>query len=76
MSYCRFSEGDVYLYHDGSRYCCCSCGLNKLLPSGFHESTYLDTPQDTYEHMLKHKTAGHDFPESVLEELKEEMDNA
>lgn len=36
MSYCRFSDGDVYLYaHVDGGYECCACALQPLVPTIF-----------------------------------------
>lgn len=40
MSYCRFSDGDVYMYHDvGGYVSCCVCRLTKELPEPWTEAT-------------------------------------
>jgi len=46
MSYCRFSDGDVYLYPDVNGYiCCCSCRLAPMVNTIFTkgDSAFLGT---------------------------------
>lgn len=67
MSYCRFSDGDVYLfYHVNGFYDCCGCRLNS-------EKTSFNTPSETLEHLKEHIAAGHDVPGYAIKRLKQEI---
>lgn len=63
MSYCRFSEADVYVYMDvGGYLCCCACPLGT---TSFHA----DSTRVMVDHLAQHAAAGHDFPAHVIPEL-------
>lgn len=76
MSYCRFSNGDVYLYFSVGNYISC-CGCSLIEDDG---STTTDTDlsqrfytfTDAIEHMNTHKQQGHKFPDDVIPALVEE----
>lgn len=81
MSYCRPSNGDVYLYADvDGGWTCCACGLPPLLnwydPTQgglqFPPSVRLSTIGEVVAHLEKHRTAGHQFPDSALERARNE----
>lgn len=69
MSYCRFGEGDVYLYHSsGGGFVCCECSLDsksrwKRFPSR----------RRALAHLLRHKAVGQRVPARALSRLKAEM---
>ncbi len=68
MSYCRFSEGDEYVYLDCSGYLtCCGCHLDP--PAWEHHST-----ADMLAHLDAHRAAGHDVPDGCIEGLKADAD--
>ena len=71
MSYCRFSEGDVYLYAFGKgnddRYHCCSCSLSPT------KDMILYSPQEALNHLLQHHLFGDFVPDRAFAELEEEM---
>lgn len=72
MSYCRFGEGDVYLYSSGDTYICALCLLQmelQVVPVN-HK---MDSPREVFNHMIEHKRAGHDFPSRVFERLAQEI---
>lgn len=56
MSFCRFSEGEVYMYPAQDGIVCCGCKLSESEPTVF---TSID---DAVEHLLKHCIAGHKAP--------------
>ena len=73
MSYCRFSNADIYLYEDIAGYiCCCAC----LLTESEWVSIELYSPQEALDHVKKHREAGHNVPEYVDERLKREIEQA
>ncbi len=66
MSYCRFGEGDVYLYEDvAGGYTCCGCRLAG--PSHF------DTRKATLEHLFDHRDEGHCVPQHAIYRLQREI---
>lgn len=66
MSYCRFNEGDVYVYESDQGIECCGCA--------FGGSKTFATPADTVAHLMEHRAAGHDVPQSAIDELQAEAD--
>jgi hypothetical protein len=86
MSYCRFSDGDVYMFastQGGVE--CCACRLTPQetyvteLTLGqpqhyqMHGSLNFKTEQDALAHLEHHRAAGHDVPEYALERLRREI---
>ncbi len=70
MSYCRFGEGDVYMYmhiHGGIR--CCGC---KLVNQGISDPIF-HFYIDAIKHLVTHREYGHKVPDYVLSRLQEEM---
>lgn len=73
MAYCRFTDGDVYVYESERGIECCACrfeGYNEgaILP----RSRVLATPADAVAHLLEHRMAGHDIPQDAIDELQAE----
>ena len=69
MSYCRFCEGDVYLFADvAGGWSCCGCRLP--LPHHF------DTRQETLDHLLYHRSEGHKVPQHAIDRLNREIAEA
>ena len=71
MAYARFSYCDVYVFLSVSGHlecCMCRLGPDLLAPN----------TSEMLAHLQRHREAGHDVPEEVLEELrdKEEYINA
>jgi len=67
MSYCRFSDGDVYMYPSGKGIIeCCACRL----PGG--DFRLFSTKQDALDHLMWHKRAGHKVPQHAIDRLKRE----
>ena len=75
MSYCRFIDGDVYMYPDvrgGIR--CCACRLNEPAPGGiFGRSERFDTAREALDHLFKHRDAGHHVPQCAINQLLDEI---
>ena len=74
MSYCRFSEGDVYMYAGARGWICCACRLNPDLEH-FADSV-MASPQGALEHLFQHRTAGHEVPEYAIQRLNGEIKDA
>lgn len=76
MSYCRFSDADVYVYLDVGGYLnCCACSLGKLEDGDlFPESFYATATDDMLAHLQLHRDAGHDVPDYAIERLREERE--
>jgi hypothetical protein len=67
MSYCRFIEGDAYVFRTfDDRLCCCGCI--------FGNEQMFDTEQAMLDHLAAHTAAGHDIPADAIERLTEERD--
>lgn len=63
MSYCRFSNADVYVYMDvGGYLCCCGCSLSD---DGRHYGT-----SDMVAHLREHIAKGDDVPDDVIPALE------
>ena len=72
MSYCRWSEGNVYMFPSGNSIICMCCSL--MLGDGFdREDVILNTVQEALEHLQQHRDAGHDVPDCAFERLRAEM---
>lgn len=71
MSYCRWIDGDLYIYHsvDGGLVCC-ACRL--LGENG--ENFRAFKRSDMIAHIEAHVAAGHDVQEYVVKELQAEME--
>lgn len=73
MSYCRFIEGDVYMYptvsHGNEVVCCCMCSLDAEEPF-----VYLDTLEDARKHLLKHIDRGDHVPARAFMAIQEEIE--
>jgi hypothetical protein len=67
MSYCRFGEGDVYMYPTKGGIECCSCQLRTGA-----ELVVLEDATAALAHLVCHRAAGHDVPQHALERLIEE----
>ena len=90
MSYCRFSEGDVYVFTSSIGLECCGCSLiprHWVERPGSFLGGYLaqDNPDDTevYDsneamiaHLERHQAAGHDVPEDAFRRLRDPEDAA
>lgn len=67
MAYCRFSDGDVYLYYSiGDIYVCCGCSLHE------GENVEMDTLFEAIRHLDTHVEKGDKVPEYAFERLEEE----
>ena len=77
MSYCRFGEGDVYMYGMSDGICCCACLLSPtkgLFGLGFDMS--FDGADEALDHLFEHRKAGHDVPEYAIARLTREVEDA
>ena len=69
MSYCRFSEGDVYLIaHANGRWSCYLCKME----DGQRIVT-LNTLGEVQDHLQAHRDAGHKVPERAFALVREEI---
>lgn len=68
MSYCRMSEGDVYMYHDIlGGIVCCGCRFR-----GENGSVFFSR-MEALEHLEYHISFGDEVPERAIKRLKEEI---
>lgn len=68
MSYCRMSEGDVYMYpsvYGGIE--CCGCRLEKCEHTVFFKRT------DALKHLKEHRLQGHVVPQHAFDRLEREL---
>lgn len=76
MAYCRFSDGDIYLYQSiGGGIFCDMCPLQPPLTSADAAANVFATYDETIAHVQKHIAAGHHVPDGVIEELERDRDN-
>ena len=77
MSYCRFSDGDVYMYDSvkGGLHCCaCRLGDETLeVPWDWGPDVVFHSRLDAHEHLMEHKEAGHSVPQYAFDMLVEEI---
>lgn len=68
MSYCRFSDGDVYLlpYVNGG-ILCCACWLND------RDNNIFYSRKEVIAHLDKHREAGFEVPEYAYDRLRKEI---
>lgn len=68
MSYCRFGEGDVYVFHTAGSpgLECCACILSP------HSRRFV-TRSEMVEHLREHESAGHSVPGDVIPNLEAEI---
>ena len=71
MSYCRFNDGDVYVYESvlGS-FVCDLCRLQEKWGVSF----YSRTRSGMIAHLEEHIEAGHHVPECAIKRLREEIE--
>lgn len=66
MSYCRFLEGDVYVFMSvGGHLQCCAC----ILDIEDWHSFEAKSTQEMVDHLKEHRGAGHHVPERVYADL-------
>ena len=76
MSYCRFSEGDVYMYDSGDRIVCCACKLISTKDRwGNASDVTLYNSKQALKHLKEHIYAGHKVPKYATDRLKEDIKN-
>lgn len=69
MSYCRFGEGDVYLYGGADGWVCCNCHLSDEC----FADTVLPSLQEVKEHLEEHLDADHDVPDRAMQRVCREL---
>jgi len=68
MSYCRMSEGDVYMYPHVYGYIdCCGCSLSIESDAKFYKRS------DAIKHLELHIANGDIVPDRAINRLKEEI---
>lgn len=73
MSYCRFGDADIYLFHDCGGYIrCCGCSAVGGIFSDSRDPTFF-TRTEAIDHINEHLSKGDYVPEDVIEDLKEEI---
>ena len=75
MSYCRFSDGDVYMYSSLSlgKIVCCACRLNKKDKRDWYPDSILNSSKEALNHLKEHIYAGDKVPKCARDMLKEEI---
>lgn len=69
MSYCRMSEGDVYMYHAiTGGIVCCGCRFREKTGSVFFSRS------EALSHLEFHMKNGDSVPARAIERLKNEID--
>ncbi len=75
LSYCRFSDSDIYLFHDCGGYIrCCGCSAVGGLFSKKSDPIFF-TRTDAIDHVNKHVSDGDNIPSYVVERLNGEIDS-
>lgn len=74
MSYCRFSDGDVYmLLHVMGGIQCCACRLTEIETGAWYNTISFETRTDALKHLKEHQESGHDVPDYAVERLQDEI---
>ena len=69
MSYCRFSDGDVYMYNHVNGFIeCCACSLE---PD--NRSIAIYTKTEALQHLYKHNKNGDKVPLYAIARLEKEI---
>ena len=90
MSYCRFSEADVYVFTTSTGIECCACSLQDrewvdepgaffggyLKPIGELVLYLFDSNQGMIDHLEIHRAKGDYVPERVFKRLRDPEDEA
>ena len=76
MSYCRFSEGDVYMYatFDDKIVCCCCRLISEKDRWGNAEDVILWNSKEAWKHLKEHIYAGHKVPKRASDILKVDIE--
>lgn len=78
MAYCRFDEGDVYVWEgerdDGTPvWVCTECLLRKADPGGARGDLGCLSRADMLKHLWIHRWAGHKVPDHAFTRLRAEL---
>lgn len=76
MSYCRWHEGDVYLYASVKGYVCCCCALGRSPAErdvSERKDVLLASPRIALEHLHTHRNGGQKVPERAFNRLQEDV---
>lgn len=80
MSYCRWSEGDVYAYEAAcedsrqQRFVCCACPFNALDDGSVPDDEEFPTRVKLLQHLRTHEEAGHSVPVKAFSRLEQEIE--
>ena len=83
MSYCRTSDGDVYMFPSVSAdkkkhiIVCCNCLLQPLCNPPYHDirdNVELANERAAIKHLQDHRDAGHQVPQTAFDRLQQEID--
>ena len=72
MSYCRFSDGDVYMFNAGNGIICRGCLLTEETEHGYPNQIF-ETVWEAHDHLLAHRKAGHVVPDAAIHQLLKEV---
>jgi hypothetical protein len=75
MAYCRWGDGDLYIYEDArGGLTCCGCKLQEQPPAGFDGASFnCSTRSAMIAHIDEHRAAGHEVQKGVVDALREEI---
>ena len=67
MSYCRFADGDAYVYRSGpGSIVCCGCSLG--------DDFVAKNPSEMLKHLREHIKAGDKIPQDAIDRLLREIE--
>ena len=76
MSYCRFSEADVYVYaHVDGGVECCGCAISLAITEAVGACRRFFDARALVEHLRAHLAAGHEVPERLLDANHYDVDD-
>ena len=75
MAYCRFSNGDVYMFDSLSdmKIVCFACRLTPKDQYGVHGVVLFNTRKEALNHLEEHIDAGHEVGAGAIRRLREEI---
>jgi len=74
MAYCRWWNGDVYMFNHVDGYiCCCACSFNELDKNGWPVDEEFSSLKEALRHLYKHREAGHRVPDYAFERIRDEI---
>ena len=73
MSYCRWSDGDLYVVSSSPLHCHC-CILLTPGPLSLKNKDFVGTKVEMLAHLKEHRAAGHAFPIYAIKRLEAEVE--